>query len=1112
MPDLWQLKKIQSKTKHSLRTKEKKLQLSSLHLKTLPAWHRLCPGHVTSLDISHNNFQALPECLFSLVRLQRLFAQNNRLVHLSDGIKHFPDLTVLNVAQNHINKLPSAFNYLTKLEVVNFSGNLLNVLPKEILLLPRLKAFHVTRNPIQNIPRDVYIDGLQAIRKYFDIKLKNSFVCERESITFQNLCEELKYVRLRKTESVSNSYPLVQSKPDPAGWDPNTIITSDYVSCSGSSQENQSSNFVINENDCNSCIGDHGSEAGDVYCELEDYDSDICDICSQPLSKEPFLEDDVYYEGRLDDRSKFILYRSVAVIIPEHNQNHHMHTQFSMRILSDARYRPEVDDHTSLASYIVALMPHQTKFYPYKPARLKLPLFVRSVCKDNVVCMCSDTEEEEDPIWIQMPVTDYKVFSDYVEIKASHFSLFTVLVKDQAIHVSQFVTIKDGGCLEIPEIPSFSIHFPKGCLVKDMTATANMYFSNLPHHLRSGLNRDDAPATPIIFVGPHGCKFRCDASDPVTVRLPLPHYTEICQALGSKAELTIWSTETLETETSKWCQLDVDYTIIYKNGMYNVVFSASHFTGFGGFWKGIVSQLNRSGLGLSFLYRNREVSMKCQAFMPVEDTDSDDKFALLVVCHNASNTLQDFGSYARHIGGSIKPVKIEPGGNIEVRLAKSDYFEADTGAGEDASLIQVENKFRGNDFEKQFALKFKGARLTRGVFGKVFVSQKKEDGSEVSLFQFNLIKSSDEPDQSSQDPWLLQPLKELAEMHGILSEDNWKLFSRELGFTEQEIFKFGQSAEPFSKLVTSYKKRGGTLALFSKTLNDVGRKLRLGESETPSSSSWWPSFFNRSQSSSVSSSPARSSTSLNEDQPGTSGLQTTSSRKRSHPTCEAAVSSHHAKKRICYRQESSEELLENLQISPPDGTPPRTPPRSPSRSPSYTTFPLSYLPSFSRSSPPMATISNLTANVAVVGSQTSARMSCMPSPTRGNAPNTSSYYASVPSSSSTSNTPMPSMFNEQLLRQSTEELTHRQIYRLATQTQMHWKKLARLVRDDDQIENDIKNVESENSSKEDRSTQMMLKWKNEYTDKCTKGRLYGALMDMRQKTLANDCMRICANE
>ena len=80
------------------------------------------------------------------------------------------------------------------------------------------------------------------------------------------------------------------------------------------------------------------------------------------------------------------------------------------------------------------------------------------------------------------------------------------------------------------------------------------------------------------------------------------------------------------------------------------------------------------------------------------------------------------------------------GGSIIVKLGKSDYFEADTAAGEDESLEQEEENYKGGEFEKQFACKFKGQPSNKDIFGKVFVRRRWENGAEERLFEFNLIK------------------------------------------------------------------------------------------------------------------------------------------------------------------------------------------------------------------------------------------------------------------------------------------------------------------------------------------------------------------------------------
>lgn len=72
---------------------------------------------------------------------------------------------------------------------------------------------------------------------------------------------------------------------------------------------------------------------------------------------------------------------------------------------------------------------------------------------------------------------------------------------------------------------------------------------------------------------------------------------------------------------------------------------------------------------------------------------------------------------------------------------RSQMFEADVEAGEDSEMIKEESDFRGRDFEKQYACKFKPeSKIEKGTFGKVIierVSTKKD-----LLFEFNLHKVS----------------------------------------------------------------------------------------------------------------------------------------------------------------------------------------------------------------------------------------------------------------------------------------------------------------------------------------------------------------------------------
>ncbi len=138
---------------------------------------------------------------------------------------------------------------------------------------------------------------------------------------------------------------------------------------------------------------------------------------------------------------------------------------------------------------------------------------------------------------------------------------------------------------------------------------------------------------------------------------------------------------------------------------------------------------------------------------------------------------------------------------------------------------------------------------------------------------------------------------------------------------------------------------------------------------------------------------------------GPSGLQSSNSRKRVCPTCEAneAVPK---RLRLHTTLANSEEMLGQLQISttsiPPTPqipccTPPRTPPHTPG---------VSYgsLHSFNRHSPPLCSTTQRHTNVSIVHSHTAGGvMSTASSSSRGlrfsNTPATESQYGAIPCTS-----------------------------------------------------------------------------------------------------------------
>lgn len=73
-------------------------------------------------------------------------------------------------------------------------------------------------------------------------------------------------------------------------------------------------------------------------------------------------------------------------------------------------------------------------------------------------------------------------------------------------------------------------------------------------------------------------------------------------------------------------------------------------------------------------------------------------------------------------------------------------------------------------------------------------------------------------------------------MHDITVGDNWKQFARALGFSFQDIrTKLGRAADPFSEIVSMYRRKGGEYNEFMVTLSQVGRKLRLNDTSSEES-------------------------------------------------------------------------------------------------------------------------------------------------------------------------------------------------------------------------------------------------------------------------------------
>ncbi|XP_033631066.1 uncharacterized protein LOC117292985 [Asterias rubens] len=1139
----------------SRRHLKKVVDLRGQHLSSVPPGlfkHCHLLVRLETLDLSFNNLRELPRCIDTLRNLRHLHVHHNSLRRLPAEVSRLKQLQTLDVSHNRITTIPHCLCDLENLQEVNFSGNHVKHLDEGMFRSPVLQMFAVTRNPIRNVPRDVYVHGLRAIRRHFGIQIEKPVrFHSRQVLEELPIPEQVRTLQLRHKSNLVDTCYRHDSEPDVSDENDEEVAainkgvskhkqiagvvlldrklsTSDYGSCSGSNIE---SDLIQRVSDCDglSCHGDCGSdneEFGFDLCEEEDR----CEICMRPLSTDYIdLSDMTPYDCILPNRSRLLKVCNVTVVIPEHNKMNYMRNEFTLDIISDSSFRPDEDPIIVQASPVVLLGPHGAVFYEDKPAVIRLPLFTKITFPTQVHCLRSNTDDLQRPFWERIPSSDFRVREGYILLKTSHFSLFTAVLNKTPFSVNRTITSHEGGVLEVNEIPGLQVKFPRGCVHGEVEASIKVLCSELPPEVRTNINVTDALATPAVILQPHGYLFNALPDNPVTVRLPLPDYSAIIQNFGFEAELSVWHSPTTEDQPVAWEALNTNFKIVCdENGNHFIDIQVLHFSWLTALWASIRGKMQNARLGVGFAYSGGAVNMKCQACM-LENPDTG-KFGLVVICHNSEDPMQDVGNYAKNVGGSLKPVSIGPGGSIIVKLGKSDYFEADTAAGEDETLEQIEENYKGGEFEKQFACKFKGQPSNKDIFGKVFVRRRWENGTEDRLFEFNLIKKTDEPASSPEDPWTAASLKQLAEMHGITDGDNWKQFARALGFSLQDLrTKFGRSSDIFAAIIAEYRRQGGTHSDFLKTLNEVGRDLRVGDSEaqpqqqqtTPASS--WMEMISlgwltgaTTTASSITTTPS-TSRGYNEEQAGPSGLNLTSPRrKRVCSTCETETSTntHSAAKRLRYGTATSMSpstavsseaiLLESLRISPEPKLP--TPPRSPG------TSVLGTLPTFSRYSPPLGTMTNRHSHVAVVQSHTGNVMSAHtsgPVPNQFyNTPLTETRYGSIPSSSSQSMPEMRLRVDEDLMRGNTEEITQPQLYRIAPIIQPHWLKVARYIREDETLEADLRAIRENHTGPEEQAVQMLLQWRDKCPDICTRGKLYSALCDLNLRNIAKKCTQV----
>ncbi|XP_068599438.1 leucine-rich repeat-containing protein 40 [Brachionichthys hirsutus] len=123
------------------------------------------------LNLRHNKLSSLPK-LPALV-LKDLYVGNNHIEQLeTEQLACLTAISVLELRDNKIKKLPAEIGSLSTLTRLDLTNNDVDALPASLCLLPNLKVLCLEGNPLRGIRRDLLAKGTNELLKYLRGRLK----------------------------------------------------------------------------------------------------------------------------------------------------------------------------------------------------------------------------------------------------------------------------------------------------------------------------------------------------------------------------------------------------------------------------------------------------------------------------------------------------------------------------------------------------------------------------------------------------------------------------------------------------------------------------------------------------------------------------------------------------------------------------------------------------------------------------------------------------------------------------------------------------------------------------------------------------------------------------
>lgn len=146
---LRQLPSLQNLEVLNMRNTQRTLQNFPMSLDSL--------SNLVELDLSQNSLSKVPDCLYNISNMKRLNLSDNEISELTTGVENWQKLETLNLARNNLKALPPAICKLVKLRRLYLNDNKLDFegIPSGVGKLCSLEIFSASNNLLEMIPESL---------------------------------------------------------------------------------------------------------------------------------------------------------------------------------------------------------------------------------------------------------------------------------------------------------------------------------------------------------------------------------------------------------------------------------------------------------------------------------------------------------------------------------------------------------------------------------------------------------------------------------------------------------------------------------------------------------------------------------------------------------------------------------------------------------------------------------------------------------------------------------------------------------------------------------------------------------------------------------------------